>query len=225
MSSGFITKPEITYDPDFVKPLEQKIIVKALEDVEYEKSRHFMFGRETQSSVKYAWITDTGLGYVFGKTMLAPLEPQSFESYPVIKCIREYVEAYTGQSFNSVLVNKYSDGSTKLSYHHDDDPWLGNDFIVPSVSFGDKRRFLVKQKPKFVKKGEKAITMGLILESGSLTLMGNSLQKYWLHSIPLQKRNIDDKSKLTGVRYNLTFRHVYPELVRKMPKIARRGVI
>ena len=57
-----------------------------------------------------------------------------------------------------------------------------------------------------------------ILENGSLVYMGESVQKYWLHSIPVQKRSLDDKKRKTGLRFNLTFRNVYPELFHKMPK-------
>lgn len=212
------TQPDLVYDPDFIGKDEQKIIMNALSDVSYEKSQHYMFGRHTTSNVEYAWVTTTGLGYVFGKTMLEPLQPQTFDDYPVIKCIKDYVEAYTGRKFNSVLVNRYTDGETKLSYHHDDDPWLGENFIVPSISLGAKRRFLVKQKPKYAEKG-KEIKLEYILESGSLVLMGETMQKYWLHSIPPQKRDLDDKKKLTGLRYNLTFRNVIPELATSMPKV------
>ena len=192
------------------------IIINKLKEIEYIHTYHFLFNKYRRSRVGYIWVSDTGLSYTFSKTMKNALPAYSFNDYPVLKCIREYVESMTKHKFNSVLVNKYEDGDISLNYHDDNDPWLGKKFIVVSLSFGEKRRFLVKQKSEYAK--GKPIIKEYILENGSLVYMGESVQKYWLHSIPVQKRSLDDKKRKTGLRFNLTFRNVYPELFHKMPK-------
>ena len=45
-----------------------------------------------------------------------------------------------------------------------------------------------------------------------------SVQKYWLRTIPKQTTSLEDSSKKTGVRYNLTFRNIHPSLFEKMSK-------
>lgn len=215
MDEKYKNEPELEYISNFIQEPEQKIVFQHLKKLPFISSEHFMFGSQKKSSVKYLWVSDTGLSYVFGSTMLYPLEAHPFSDYPVLQCIRDYVEGYTGEKFNSVLVNRYEDGMTKLSYHHDDDPWLGDNFIVPSISFGAKRKFLVKQK-NTASKNPKTLTY--ILESGSMVLMGRTMQKYWLHAVPQQKRDLDDCSKNTGLRFNLTFRNINVDLYEKMPK-------
>jgi len=212
-------EPELTYVKGFIEPKQAKIIIDHLETLDFEFSTHYMYGKTSSSSVGYSWHSDTGLGYVFGKTMLKPLKAKPFDDF--LGCIRDYVEGTTGRKFNSVLVNKYKDGNTNLSYHHDNDPWLGENFIVPSLSFGAKRKFIVKQKSNIVKEGEKPIKKEYILESGSMVIMGESLQKFWVHGIPKQLKSLEDPKKKTGIRFNLTFRNVIPELVKKMPKLSK----
>ena len=212
--------PDLEYVRHFYDQRESKNIFKQLQTLPYISSEHLFFNKHTSSSVKYVWFSDTLLPYIFGKTMTNELPAHPFSSSPFLMDIREKVESYTNRTFNSVLINMYLDGSTKLSYHHDDDPWLGECFIVPSLSFGDKRRFLVKQKPSTAKSlnATEPKIIEYILESGSMVLMGESMQKYWLHAVPLQKNSIDNKKIKTGLRFNLTFRDVKEELYHKMPK-------
>ena len=212
LSTDFKLEPDIKYIPTFLNKEEQNTLISHLKHLDFVSSKHLIFGKPVTSSTQYMWISDTGLDYYFGKTMLESLKARKYDEFPLIKRIKEKVEKLTGKKFNSVLVNKYNDGSTSLSYHHDNDPWLGDNFIVPSLSLGAKRKFLVKSKnkptPKFT----------YILESGSLVIMGELVQKYWLHSIPKQINDLDNPKKKTGIRYNLTFRNIIPELVYKMPK-------
>lgn len=205
--------PNMTYTPDFIPEEIRDGVMKLLSELPYKSTEHLMGNMLVNSSVKYVWVTDTGLPYVFGKTLLHPLEPHSFEEFPVVKCMRDYVEKITGRKFNSVLVNFYASGEKGLSPHSDDDPWLGDDFIVPSLSLGAARIFRVTQKKEYGTK-----TIDVVLESGSLVIMGEGMQKKWLHSIP----KTTSKKNPVGPRYNLTFRHVYPELFHKNPKIIRK---
>lgn len=212
-------EPEIIYESKFIPEETIDKSISLLENLPFVSSRHLLYGKVLSSSVKYVWVSDTGLEYNFSKAMVEPLKCYSFEDFPVLKCFRDYLQDFIflkygiSQTFNSVLVNRYEDGSTGLSYHDDNDVWLGKDFIVPSISLGAKRRFYVKSKDKTNKHVYK-----YELESGSLAIMMESVQKYWLHSIPKQLISLDDPTKKTGVRYNLTFRNIYPSLFDKMPK-------
>lgn len=211
--------PDIIYESEFIPKENINRCIEILSELPYISSQHNLYGKIKFSSVKYVWVTDTGLPYNFSKSMATPLKPYSFEDFPVLLCFKKYLEKFISikyninQTFNSVLVNCYKDGSTGLSYHDDDDPWLGKDFIVPSVSLGAKRRFYVKSKDKSKKHVYK-----YELESGSLAIMRESVQKFWLHAIPKQIISLENPSQKTGIRYNLTFRNIFPSLFDKMPK-------
>ena len=109
--------------------------------------------------------------------------------------IKAAVEAETGCTFNSVLCNLYLDGSHSVSWHCDDEPELGADPIIASVSLGGERIFSMKHKT------DKTDKARLTLANGSLLVMGKGTQPNYLHSIPKTKKAVQP-------RINLTFRSI-----------------
>src|SRR5262249_32914342 len=55
--------------------------------------------------------------------------------------LRRRIEEAAGAPFNSLLLNCYRDGSDSIGYHADNEPELGCNPIVPSLSLGGTRRF------------------------------------------------------------------------------------
>ena len=51
-----------------------------------------------------------------------------------------------GQPFNSVLLNLYRDGRDSVSWHADNEPGLGRDPVIASISLGAVRRFQLKHR-------------------------------------------------------------------------------
>jgi alkylated DNA repair dioxygenase AlkB len=81
-----------------------------------------------------------------------------------------------------------------VSWHSDDEPELGINPIIASVSFGQTRRFQLKHKlNKDLDKVE------ITLTDGSLLLMKGSTQHFWHHQIPKTSKQLKE-------RINLTFR-------------------
>jgi alkylated DNA repair dioxygenase AlkB len=95
-------------------------------------------------------------------------------------------------------VNYYSSGTDSISFHSDDERFLGPEPAIASFSLGAKRDFLMKHKP-----GVEAKQLKLPLASGDMILMKGRTQSNWLHSIPKRtgKNVVDD-----GGRINITFR-------------------
>ena len=128
---------------------------------------------------------------------------------PIPKCLDELrisTEAATGCKFNFCLVNYYASGSDSISYHSDDERFLGPDPAIASFSLGSKRDFLMKHKP--VAPNDNAPPppetkpIKLPLASGDMILMKGKTQANWLHSIPKRTgKNAED-----GGRINITFR-------------------
>ena len=133
---------------------------------------------------------------------------------PLPKCLddlRKSTEAATDCKFNFCLVNYYASGSDSISYHSDDERFLGKEPAIASFSLGARRDFLMKHKPVSQKEGEQAVQavqditakpMKLGLASGDMILMRGLTQSKWLHSIP--KRT--GKNQEDGGRINITFR-------------------
>lgn len=132
---------------------------------------------------------------------------------PIPACLdhlRQLTEVFTGSTYNFCLVNYYASGEDSISYHSDDERFLGPDPAIASFSLGAKRDFLMKHKPVIPKHGEAepdgAASQGskplsLPLASGDMILMRGKTQANWLHSIPKRKRGEADKGRI-----NITFR-------------------
>jgi alkylated DNA repair dioxygenase AlkB len=93
-------------------------------------------------------------------------------------------------------MNWYRDGRDKMGWHADDEKELGDDPVIASLSLGQERFFDLKPKDKL-----RSDRQRLLLGHGSLLVMSGSLQRTWLHQVPVQKR-------VLGSRMNFTFRGV-----------------
>lgn len=123
---------------------------------------------------------------------------------PIPQCLdelRKLTEGSTGETFNFCLVNYYADGKDSISYHSDDERFLGPNPAIASFSLGAKRDFLLKHKPIAPQAGavvEEPKGIKLTLRSGDMVLMRGRTQSNWLHSIP---KRADAKGRI-----NITFR-------------------
>ena len=95
-------------------------------------------------------------------------------------------------SFNSVLVNMYPAGvNTGIGLHADDEPELGTDPIVVSISLGAEEKFTL------VRNGTREET-NINLRHGSIVYMGRGSQTKFKHKIVYKVREQS--------RISLTFR-------------------
>ncbi|CAN6479771.1 unnamed protein product [Victoria cruziana] len=130
-----------------------------------------------------------------------------WDEFPPLKDILKAVhEALPGSRFNSLLLNRYKDGSDYVAWHADDEKLYGPTPEIASVTFGREREFLLKRRPtRSTKvessKGGSKDKHSFMLKHGSLLVMKGYTQRDWLHSVP-------KRASALGVRINLTFRHV-----------------
>ena len=136
-----------------------------------------------------AWYGNSGKNYAYSGIRMKPL-PWS----AALLTIKRAVDAEAGVKFNSVLLNLYRNERDSVAWHSDDEPELGKNPIIASLSFGATRRFVLKHK------NEKRLSkIEMELSHGSLLLMRGRTQHHWVHAIPKSKVPI-------GPRLNLTFR-------------------
>jgi alkylated DNA repair dioxygenase AlkB len=82
-----------------------------------------------------AWHGDASYRYS-GKTF----HPLPFT--PLQRQLKQAVEQATGRQFNSVLLNYYRNERDSMGFHADDEPELGPQPAIASLSFGARRAIL-----------------------------------------------------------------------------------
>jgi alkylated DNA repair dioxygenase AlkB len=138
-----------------------------------------------------AWYGDTGKSYMYSGRLYAP-NPWT----PLLLAVKDCVEQACNHTFNSVLLNYYRDGHDSMGFHSDNEPELGGNPVIASLSLGDTRVFVLKHK------SNKALKpVRIKLNDGSLLLMAGGLQTFWQHGIPKE-------TKHCNARVNLTFRSI-----------------
>ncbi|GEO05581.1 alkylated DNA repair protein [Adhaeribacter aerolatus] len=183
---------EIYFWPQFFSPRQSNYYLTELtRTVAWRQDKIRMFGKEFLLPRLTAWYGDAGKSYQYSGISMKPLP-----WLPVLLPLKEVVEAAAGHRFNSVLLNYYRHGQDSMGWHSDDEPELGLNPVIASVSFGQDRRFdLRHRQDKTVPK------QSVWLEDGSLLLMQGATQHYWQHQLP-------KSAKAPGTRLNLTFRTI-----------------
>lgn len=163
------------------------MLARLIAETDWKSETITLWGKQFLQPRLSAWYGDKA--YSYSGLQLAP---QPFT--PLQQIIRSAVEAATGATFNSVLLNYYRDGRDSMGMHSDDEAELGPAPVIASVSFGAARTFVLRHKAS----GER---LRIALSDGSLLLMAGSLQKHWSHGI-------NKTAKALGARVNLTFRRI-----------------
>lgn len=160
------------------------------EAVDWQQHSITMFGRLLAEPRLSAWMADSGLSYLYSgveRTPKAWVKP--------IDDMRRAVIDLCGASMNSVLCNLYRTGQDSMGWHADNEPELGPQPTIASVSLGGTRRFRIRRTDQPVE------SIGIDLRHGDLLLMRGPSQKQWQHCVPKTRRPV-------APRINLTFRSI-----------------
>ncbi|XP_075358651.1 alpha-ketoglutarate-dependent dioxygenase alkB homolog 3 isoform X5 [Mycteria americana] len=71
--------------------------------------------------------------------------------HPLLTMLKERIEEFTGYTFNSLLCNLYRNEKDSVDWHSDDEPSLGKNPVIASLSFGATRTFEMRKKPSTTK--------------------------------------------------------------------------
>lgn len=184
---------EVVVFNEFFQPNESDQFLRTLLDqTNWRQEKIRMFGRQIDLPRLTAWYGDEGKAYTYsGISMLPDPWTQNLLS------IKRRVDGAANVQFNSVLLSLYRSGQDSLSWHQDDEPELGENPVIASVSFGDTRSFQFRHKYR-----KELSTVSVDLTHGSLLIMKSTTQKFWVHQVPKTARRV-------GPRINLTFRVIY----------------
>lgn len=156
-------------------------------EVVWQSPQIRMFGKWVNQPRLLAWQANGNFPYRYsGQT----LHPKPF--HPLVDLLCMEINDFCKTNFNTVLLNYYRDGRDSMGWHSDNEPELGPNPFIASLSLGGMRDFQLKQiYAPFTLKTYK-------LEQGSLLLMGENVQNLYKHALP--------KRVNAEARINLTFR-------------------
>lgn len=183
------------FDPFFDKQKACQLFTEIYNSTPWQQDSIRLYGRDIAIPRLQAWYGDSYCSYSYSGIVLQPLEWT-----PLLLEIRQSVEQTLETTFNSVLINLYRDGQDSNGWHADNEPELGGNPVIASLSLGAVRRFRLRNNA-----GRQ--TIGLDLNAGSLLVMAGATQHCWQHCIPKTVRQV-------GPRINLTFRGI---LERRTP--------
>lgn len=179
--SEAVERPAVRYMPGLLNAYTLEQLLPA---IPFRQNTANMYGREVLVPRLECWFGSRP--YAFGGRVEEP-RPMP----PLVEMIRGNVKLHTGIDFDSCFANLYRTGDDCISWHADDDDWIGP--VIASVSFGAARRFVMRKKNNHEVKAEWS------LGHGDLLVMLAGVQEAWEHRVPRE-------AKVNAPRLNLTFR-------------------
>ena len=181
---------DIRYYPSFLEPEAAGRLFTTLRDTTpWRQEKVRVFGKWYNQPRLTALAAINDKPYTYSGLELRPVNM----SAEVLE-LKNKVEALSGKTFTTCLLNYYREGRDSNGWHADDEKELGKNPVIASVSLGAERVFHLKHKTK-------ALKHKMELENGSLLLMAGETQHHWQHQLPKTKRPV-------GGRVNLTFRYI-----------------
>jgi alkylated DNA repair dioxygenase AlkB len=184
---------DVSYLPQLPIHLSNEKVFNTLyAETKWQHEQVVVWGKSHFQPRLTAWYGDPGKSYTYSGTVMFPLPWTN-----LLLSLRREVERVTQFAFNSVLLNLYRDENDRMGFHSDNEPSLGPEPVIASLSFGEVRTLVFKHKR------DKAVkNKSLSLPDGSLLLMKGKTQINWAHGI-------NKESRKCGPRINLTFRQIF----------------
>jgi alkylated DNA repair dioxygenase AlkB len=180
---------EVYFYPDFFSLEEADLNFKQLQEgLAWQQEPIWMFGKQILQPRLTALYGDPKVPYRY-----SGIEMQALPFTAELERIKQRLEEFAQHEFTHVLCNYYRDGQDSMGWHRDNEPVLGRNPKIASITFGASRSFQLRPY------NEKEPKMNLELSHGSLLLMEGESQHYWEHQLPKTK-------KIQEPRINLTFR-------------------
>ncbi|XP_034971923.2 alpha-ketoglutarate-dependent dioxygenase alkB homolog 3 isoform X1 [Zootoca vivipara] len=126
--------------------------------------------------------------------------------HPLLSMLKDRIEDFTKHSFNSLLCNLYRNEKDSVDWHSDDEPELGRNPVIASLSLGATRVFEMRKKPLPEENNDYTYVqrVHIPLDHGTLLMMEGAAQEDWQHRVPKEYHSRE-------ARVNLTFRTMYSD--------------
>ncbi|MCM1981510.1 alpha-ketoglutarate-dependent dioxygenase AlkB family protein [Lyngbya confervoides] len=182
--------PPLVYWPGFLPKAQADRLLTLSLDLPWQQQQITIFGKQRPVPRLESYFGDS-TAYHYGYSNSVSWQAAPWPDF--LADLRSQVEVVTGYAYQVGMGNLYRDGNDSNGYHADDEPELGEDPAIASVSLGATRTFRLKRR----KKGAKS--WGIALHHGDLLLMQPGCQRNWIHTVPKTARPC-------GPRINWTFR-------------------
>ena len=173
----------------FSTELADYFLAYLLNHIAWKNDEAIMFNKKVITKRKVAWYASGAFDYTYSKVTRSAL-PWT----PELLDLKHRIEAISGETFNSCLLNLYHNGDEGMAWHSDSERQLKRNGAIASVSLGAERQFMFQHK-------NTKETHASMLQHGSLLVMKGVTQTHWLHRLPPTK-------KVHSPRINLTFRTI-----------------
>ncbi|MBT2244630.1 alpha-ketoglutarate-dependent dioxygenase AlkB [Sphingobium sp. BHU LFT2] len=170
---------------------DESIFEQLFRETKWLHEKVMVWGKEHYQPRLTAWYGDPGRSYTYSGTVMFPLPWTN-----LLLSLRRELQELTDARFNSVLLNLYRDHNDRMGFHSDNEPSLGQEPTIASLSYGATRTLIFKHK-----KRQDLERKRIPLVSGCVLLMSGGTQRNWVHGI-------DKESRPCGPRINLTFRNI-----------------
>lgn len=172
----------------FLLPCEIKYLFKRLNDeIPWVQVRYYKPERGYVITPRLTWACGfhQKATYPLMKGMIAPNVIPDW-----LLPLKSLVEDTCNQSFNFMLFSKYRNEKDSITFHSDDERFLGFKPKIASLSLGETRPFVLKNK-------QTKQTETFNLEAGDLFLMKNNCQRDYYHSVPKQNDKTEERISIT----------------------------
>ncbi|XP_071895154.1 alpha-ketoglutarate-dependent dioxygenase alkB homolog 3 isoform X3 [Anas platyrhynchos] len=112
-----------------------------LQDIPWGQRTHIRQEMSFEEPRLTSWYGE--LPYTYSRITMQP----NPNWHPLLTMLKERIEEFSGYAFNSLLCNLYRNEKDSVDWHSDDEPSLGKNPIIASLSFGATRTFEMRKKP------------------------------------------------------------------------------
>jgi alkylated DNA repair dioxygenase AlkB len=181
---------EVTYFPQFLdSQLADYYFARITDSLAWRHEYIKIYGKRVKIPRLQAWYGDPEAIYRYSGLSMLPL-PWTKE----LDELKVICQKSCNTTFNSVLANLYRNGLDSMGQHADNEPELGDNPVIASISLGQTRHFDFRHNTSKEK-------VRIALDHGSLLIMSGATQKHWQHCITKSQKPMSK-------RINLTFRRI-----------------
>ena len=169
-----------------------QLLARLMDETPWSQESITLYGKTHLQPRLTAWYGDPNAVYAYSGKQYQPLAWTA-----LLQDLKTTMESLCNAPFNSVLLNFYRDGADSMGLHADDEPELGPEPCIASLSLGEERTIYFKHK-----KRKELKPLSVVLPNASVLRMRGETQRHWKHGIRKVARDC-------GPRINLTFRWIY----------------
>ncbi|GGO64191.1 alpha-ketoglutarate-dependent dioxygenase AlkB family protein [Bowmanella pacifica] len=185
-----LPQAELDYREDFLsRQKADELLACFRQSLDWRQDFIKLYGKVVKIPRLQAWYGDPGSDYRYSGLTLSPLPWTESLAW-----LKQACEQACGHKFNAVLANWYRDGTDSMGWHADNEPELGQEPVIASVSLGTSRNLDFRHMASNEK-------YRIALHHGSLLIMRGTTQQHWQHAIA-KSRQVSEE------RINLTFRYI-----------------